>query len=120
MQLTGDRVYLQIAGIFVWSGTPAAFQVVTRAIAWEMKHALKSRTLMYVDDIIGVGLGSLRTASDQKLCIITAISSMVGCQIRPQYAAAAADVSSVLMAVPSTLLKSPKGRPDGLPFLVVQ
>jgi hypothetical protein len=29
--------------------------VVTRAIAWELKHALKSRTLMYVDDIIGVG-----------------------------------------------------------------
>jgi hypothetical protein len=57
MLLTGDRVYLQIVGIFGWSGTPAAFQVVTRAITWEMKHALKSRTLMYVDDIIGVGFG---------------------------------------------------------------
>lgn len=55
MLLTGDRVYLQIAGIFGWSGTPAAFQVVTRAISWELRHALKSWTLMYVDDIIGVG-----------------------------------------------------------------
>jgi hypothetical protein len=29
--------------------------VVTRAIAWEVKHELKSRTVIYVDDIIGVG-----------------------------------------------------------------
>ena len=34
--LTGDIVYLQIAGIFGWAGTPAAFQVVTRAISWEL------------------------------------------------------------------------------------
>jgi hypothetical protein len=54
MLLTDDLVYLQIAGIFGWAGTPAAFQVVTRAISWEMKHALRSSTLMYVDDIIGV------------------------------------------------------------------
>ena len=52
--LTGDLVYFQLAGIFGWSGTPAAFQVVTRAISWELKHALKSSTLMYVDDIIGI------------------------------------------------------------------
>ena len=54
MLLTGDLVYLQIAGTFGWAGTPAAFQVVTRAISWELRHALKSSTLMYVDDIIGV------------------------------------------------------------------
>ena len=54
MLLTGDLVYLQIAGIFGWAGTPAAFQVVTRAISWELKYALRSSTLMYVDDIIGV------------------------------------------------------------------
>ena len=54
MLLTGDLVYLQIAGIFGWAGTPAAFQVVTRAISWELRYALRSRTLMYVDDIIGV------------------------------------------------------------------
>jgi hypothetical protein len=58
MLLTGDVVYLQIVGIFGWSGTPAAFQVVTRAVLWELRHALKSRTLMYVDDIIGVCFAS--------------------------------------------------------------
>jgi hypothetical protein len=51
MLLTGDLVYLQIAGIFGWAGTPAAFQVVTRAMTWELKHALRSSTLMYVFDI---------------------------------------------------------------------
>ena len=54
MLLTGDLVYLQIAGIFGWAGTPAAFQVVTQAIAWELQSRLQSRTVMYVDDIIGV------------------------------------------------------------------
>jgi hypothetical protein len=54
MLLTGDLVYLQIAGIFGWSGTPAAFQVVTRAICWELRHSLRGRSLMYVDDILGV------------------------------------------------------------------
>ena len=54
MMLTDDIVYFQLAGIFGWAGTPAAFQVVTRAITWELSHALRSRTLMYVDDIIGV------------------------------------------------------------------
>lgn len=52
MLLTNNLVYFQIAGIFGWSGTPAAFQVVTRAITWELRHTLKSHTLMYVDDIV--------------------------------------------------------------------
>lgn len=55
MLLTDDLVYLQLAGIFGWSGTPAAFQVVTRAIAWELRSRLHSSTVMYVDDIIGIG-----------------------------------------------------------------
>ena len=55
MLLTGDNmVYFQLAGSSGWSGTPAAFQVVTRAITWELRHALQSSTVMYVDDIIGV------------------------------------------------------------------
>ena len=54
MLLSGDVVYFQIAGIFGWSGTPAAFHVVTRAISWELQHALIGRALMYVDDIVGV------------------------------------------------------------------
>lgn len=54
MELTGDLVYLQFAGIFGWSCTPAAFQAVTRALQHELRHVLSSSLLMYVDDIIGV------------------------------------------------------------------
>lgn len=54
MRLTDNLVYLQFVGIFGWAGTPAAFQVVTRAICWELKHALSGLCTMYVDDIIGV------------------------------------------------------------------
>jgi hypothetical protein len=56
MLLTGDLVYLQIAGIFGWAGTPAAFQVITGANTWELRHALQSEVMMYVDDIVGVGM----------------------------------------------------------------
>jgi hypothetical protein len=58
MMLTDDTVYFQTAGIFGWAGTPAAFQVVTRAIKFELSNALHSSILMYVDDIVGVGLAS--------------------------------------------------------------
>jgi hypothetical protein len=54
MLVSDDLVYLQAVGIFGWPGTPAAFQVVTRALTWEMRHALRSSTVMYVDDIMGV------------------------------------------------------------------
>ena len=54
MELTGDLVYLQIAGIFGWACTPVAFQVVARALKWELSHVLQSMTEMYVDDIIAV------------------------------------------------------------------
>ena len=53
MRLTGDLVYLQLVGIFGWTGTPAAFHVVTRAILHELSYALQGPTLMYVDDVLG-------------------------------------------------------------------
>jgi hypothetical protein len=74
--LTWDLVYLQLAGIFGLSGTPAAFQVVTR----ELNHALESRTLMYVDDIVGVCFvddveSDLKTARD--ICTAPLVSGAV-------------------------------------------
>jgi hypothetical protein len=54
MLLGDELVYLQMVNIFGWSGTPAAFQVVSRAITWELRYALQSSTVMYVDDMMGV------------------------------------------------------------------
>ena len=54
MEMTDDKVIIFICGIFGWTGTPAAFQVVNRSIVFELKHALKGAALMYSDDILGV------------------------------------------------------------------
>lgn len=40
-----------LCGIFGWTGTPFAFNVVTKAIVWELERGIKGLSLMYVDDI---------------------------------------------------------------------
>ena len=54
MEMTDDKVIIFMCGIFGWTGTPAAFQVVNRAIMHELEHALIGSALMYSDDIFGV------------------------------------------------------------------
>jgi hypothetical protein len=77
MLLTDDLVYFQLAGIFGWGSTPAAFQVVTRAITWELSHSLRSRTVMYVDDIIGICLAEDLDADLAKTRAIC--TNLLGC-----------------------------------------
>ena len=76
MEVTGDLIYLQLCGIFGWACTPAAFQVVTRALKWEFAQALRSSTEMYVDDVIGVCFQS-DLASDMELAK-TICTSLLG------------------------------------------
>ena len=52
MEMSNNRVMFFLCGIFGWTGTPAAFQVLNRAIVHELSYKLKGRALMYVDDII--------------------------------------------------------------------
>ena len=54
VEMTDDLVMFFLCGIFGWTGTPACFQVVTRAIKHELARKLKGAALMYVDDIFGV------------------------------------------------------------------
>ena len=54
MTLSNKRVFVFLCGVFGWTGTPAAFQVVTRALTFEMNHKLRGKALIYVDDIMGV------------------------------------------------------------------
>ena len=56
MEIHGERIFIHLCGIFGWTCTPAAFQVVSRGIQWELLHSLKGRCKMYVDDIVGVCL----------------------------------------------------------------
>jgi hypothetical protein len=55
-ELVDGLIYFHLCGVFGWSCTPAAFQVVTRAIKWELRHKLKGMAVMYVDDICGISL----------------------------------------------------------------
>lgn len=50
-------IIYHLCGQFGYTGTPAAFQVLTRAIDWELAHGqckLAGKHLMYVDDIWGI------------------------------------------------------------------
>jgi hypothetical protein len=56
-----DLVIFFLCGTFGWGGTPYAFQVVTRALVWELNSPLgtvgsrlRGKALMYVDDLAGV------------------------------------------------------------------
>jgi hypothetical protein len=52
MGMTDNKVIFFLCGLFGWSGTPAAFNVYTRAIIHELIHKIRGEALMYVDDII--------------------------------------------------------------------
>jgi hypothetical protein len=53
VSLVSELVMFFIAGIFGWTGTPAAFAVVTRALDYEMAKQLPGKAKMYVDDTMG-------------------------------------------------------------------
>ena len=56
--LPGDFIAFFLGGTFGWGAMPFAFQVITRAVQWELnegsKYRIKGQCLMYVDDICGV------------------------------------------------------------------
>ena len=56
MEMTDNKVIIFICGIFGWTGTPAAFQVITRALEHELQIALHGDVTMYADDILIVTL----------------------------------------------------------------
>jgi hypothetical protein len=54
MEIADDLAMFFLCGIFGWTGTPACFQVITRAFSFELNRTLRGSALMYVDDIFGV------------------------------------------------------------------
>ena len=50
--MTNDRIIFFLYGIFGWTGTPTAFQIVNRAIMDELEYKIKGKASMHVDDII--------------------------------------------------------------------
>jgi hypothetical protein len=54
VELTGDVVALFNCGMFGWCGTPYAFNVVTRALHYQMTQLLYGPSKMFVDDHCGI------------------------------------------------------------------
>eukprot|EP01035_Chromulina_nebulosa_P030897 gene30897-41117_t len=55
-ELTDNITMLYIVGLFGWTGTPYAFDVVTRSIRWGVRRVIRGEADMYVDDLIGCSL----------------------------------------------------------------
>jgi hypothetical protein len=55
-ELTDGLTLVYHTGLFGWTGTPYAFQVVTRALESALRRCVKGRLCMYVDDIMGVAM----------------------------------------------------------------
>ena len=54
MELSDDIIIFFLCGVFGWTGTPFAFQVLTRAILFELRPKIPGLCFMYVDDLMGV------------------------------------------------------------------
>jgi hypothetical protein len=61
-ELAGEAVIMFLCGVFGWSGTPAAFQVVSRALKVQINISISGQVTIYVDDLFGVSLR--RTVDD--------------------------------------------------------
>lgn len=68
--ISAGLVVFFLCGIFGWTGTPFAFNVVTRAIVWELERRLNGLAAMYVDDIAA---GCLRRHLKGNIAVITQI-----------------------------------------------
>jgi hypothetical protein len=70
-QLLGGYVLIYTCGCFGFAGQPMAFDVITRALRWELRTILKGVGEGYVDDFFGI------TLTDNLLHDMSAITSKV-------------------------------------------
>ena len=53
VELTETITLIHTAGSFGYTGTPAAFEIITRSLRFVISHDIHGRMTMYVDDMIG-------------------------------------------------------------------
>jgi hypothetical protein len=71
IELMNGLVLILLCGLFGWTATPACFQVITRAILYELWFRFRIFAEMYVDDIMGFSLtvnGESERAETDGLC----------------------------------------------------
>eukprot|EP01041_Mallomonas_annulata_P042173 gene42173-biopygen8465 len=54
VEIDDNLLFFFLTGVFGWTGTPAAFEVITRVLQFELRRRLKGAVTMYVDDILGI------------------------------------------------------------------
>jgi len=74
IQLTEDLVMFFICGVFGWTGTPTAFDIISRALEWELNqfHMLKGVMAMYVDDMMA---GSFKWHVEEDMALTKRVST---------------------------------------------
>lgn len=58
-EMSNDTIVFFTCGVFGWSGTPASFQVVSRALSFQINSSISGRISIYVDDLFGVSIMKL-------------------------------------------------------------
>ena len=78
--LPGELIAFFMCGTFGWAAMPFAFQVISRAVVWELtkgvRHRLTGDCLMYVDDIGGISFQE-DVAEDQEK-VRTLVEGLLG------------------------------------------
>jgi hypothetical protein len=67
-ELTESNIVFFLCGTFGWSGTPASFQVVSRAIKYEVNKKISGTSDIYVDDLFGI---SLKAKANQDVATVS-------------------------------------------------
>jgi hypothetical protein len=66
-ELTESNIVFFLCGTFGWSGTPASFQAVSRAIQYEVNKMISGTSDIYVDDLFGISEGQSRRRNGVQL-----------------------------------------------------
>jgi len=68
MEMTEDLFMVFLCGVFGWTGTPAAFNVISQLVLWELKNngSFKALARMFCDDLMAASW-EWNLASDMKI-----------------------------------------------------
>lgn len=75
-ELTDELILLYHTGLFGWTGTPYAFQVITRVVKRLLRKHISEYIEMYVDDMIGICMDHEFDAIKRK--VITICEGLLG------------------------------------------
>ena len=76
IELSDGNIMFFLAGVFGLTGMPMAFQVVTRAIVFEVSRLIHGRLKMYVDD--GLGVSHVTSLLQDQKITFTFIEALLG------------------------------------------